>query len=370
MREQGTCSAIESDAGSGSESGRGAALICEAHGEDRKGVIRSAHLASLLMLIGTICWASNIVAVKWALEGFNASALAELRICGATILFCIICFLRNGIKPLHLGRRGWFTLALMAFCGITLNQIFYIGGIARTSVTHAGLIQAVQPVLVLLLAFVLGMEALSFRKWVAMLLAFVGVGTLLVGRPPQGSTARWTGDLMLFVACAVFAYYTILMKDAAAIYDGVTLNALVFGLGAFLLLPFCARSVGQVRWAHIPAQAWWGLTYMVLFGSFVAYLIYAYALQELAASKVAAFSYLQPLMAVALGVWLMREQVTMRIAAGGAMILAGVYLAQLEHHRKNYRGRCRMQLGKAATRCNEYSPELSRVMVPSHRSAH
>ena len=370
MNKQGRCGAMVAGPRAGSEVELAGDLIHKAAGGERKADGHSVRRASLLMLIGTFCWASNIVAVKWALEGFNALALAELRISGATMLFGLIGFQQNGFRSLHLSRREWFTLALMAFCGITLNQIFYIGGIARTSVTHTGLIQAVQPVMVLLLAAALGMEALSSRKWVAMLLAFAGVGTLLIGRSPQGSAARWTGDLMLLVASAVFAYYTILMKDAAAIYGNITLNALVFGLGAILLLPFCARSVQKVRWAHTPAQAWCGLVYMILFGSFVAYLIYAYALQELAASKVAAFSYLQPLMAVALGVWLMSEQVTIKAVAGGAMILAGVYLAQLEHHHKNSRGQGKLRLSKAGARLYESSLGLCKVMVPSHRSAH
>jgi|SRR5690242_1312822 len=368
MKEKESSRVMTNGAGGGSEVNISGAFIHQAAEGGHKADARSARRASLLMLIGTFCWASNIVAVKWALEGFSASALAELRIGGAAILFCVICFLQSGLRPLHLVRREWLILSLMAFCGITLNQIFYIGGIARTSVTHSGLIQAVQPVMVLLLAAALGMEGITSRKWLAMVLAFAGVGTLLIGRPPQGSTARWTGDLMLLVASAVFAYYTILMKDAANGYSIVTLNALVFGLGAILLLPFCASSVEKIRWTQIPAQAWCGLAYMVLFGSFVAYLIFAYALRKLAASKVAAFSYLQPLMAVALGVWLMSEQITIKIVAGGAMILAGVYLAQLEHHRKNYRGRGKMHFSKAGGRRDEFSPELCEVMVPSHHS--
>lgn len=369
MKEQASCSPIAGGPKGGSEPGLGRALIRKAaRGENLSGAARSARLASLLMLIGTFCWASNIVAVKWGLEGFNAPALAELRIGGAAILFSIVCFLQNGFPALRLGRRQWITLARMALCGITLNQIFYIGGIARTSVTHAGLIQAVQPVMVMLLAAAVGMEIISSRKWLAMVLAFAGVGTLLIGRPPQGSAAHWTGDLMLLAASVVFAYYTILMKDAASTYNNITLNSLVFWLGAILLLPFCARSVLGIHWAHIPAHAWWGLGFMVLCGSFVAYLIYAYALQELAASKVAAFSYLQPLMAVALGVWLMGEQITIKIVAGGALILAGVYLAQLDHHRRNRRGRGKMHFTKAGARQDELLLELGKVLAPSQHS--
>lgn len=48
---------------------------------------------------------------------------------------------------------------------------------------------------------------------------------------------------MVLVANAVFSYYTILMKNVANVYDSLTLNALVFGLGAILLIPFV-----HLRW--------------------------------------------------------------------------------------------------------------------------
>ncbi len=69
---------------------------------------------------------------------------------------------------------------------------------------------------------------------------------------------------------------------------------------------------------------------MVLFGSLIAYLIYGFALQELSASHVAAFSYLQPVMAAVLGVWLLGERISMTVLWGGALILFGVYLIERE----------------------------------------
>jgi drug/metabolite transporter (DMT)-like permease len=69
---------------------------------------------------------------------------------------------------------------------------------------------------------------------------------------------------------------------------------------------------------------------MVGLGTVVAYLIYAFALTELSASRVAAFAYLQPVVAALLGVWLLGERITLRVVAGGGLILLGVYLAERE----------------------------------------
>jgi drug/metabolite transporter (DMT)-like permease len=54
------------------------------------------------------------------------------------------------------------------------------------------------------------------------------------------------------------------------------------------------------------------------------------ALTVLAASRVAAFSYLQPFFATSLGIWLLAERLTPRLLAGGALILLGVYLTERE----------------------------------------
>lgn len=285
-------------------------------------------LANGLMLLTTFFWASNIVAGKVALEGFGAMALAQLRMAAAAVLYLVLYVAWRGIPKLRLTRRQWLVLNLMAITGITLNQICYIGGLAKTSVTHTGLIQAIGPIMVLVLSASLGREALTSWKILGMVISFVGVALLLVERPGQGSGAHWTGDLILIAACGFFAYYTILMKEVADCYDPLTLNAIVFTLGAIWLIPFCAISMAGVQWNRIPMNAWWGLSYMVLFGSLIAYLIFAFALEKLSASKVAAFSYLQPVMAALLGIWLLNEKISLKVVIGGTLILLGVYLTE------------------------------------------
>ncbi|MGH9616604.1 MAG: DMT family transporter [Acidobacteriaceae bacterium] len=233
-----------------------------------------------LMLATTFFWASNIVAGKEALTGFAPLALAQLRMAGAALLYILLYLAWRGFPSLRLTKRQWLTLILMALTGITLNQICYIGGLALTSVTHTGLIQAVGPIMVLLLSASMGMEALTRRKILGMTISFAGVALLLIERPAQGSGANWLGDLIMIAAGGFFAYYTILMKTVAAFFDPLLLNAVVFGLGTMLLIPFCAVSVAGIRWNQIPPQAWWGFAYMVIFGSVIAYLIYAFALEK------------------------------------------------------------------------------------------
>ncbi len=284
-----------------------------------------------LMLLATLSWAGNMIAGKEALREISPLALAQFRVGGAALILLAAFFAWPGRPRLHIARREWGRLIVLALFGITLNQILFIGGLSRTSVAHTGLLVALGPVMVLMLSVVSRLEALTGAKVAGMLLSFAGVGILTSGRfsgarQPTG----WKGDLIVLSSSAVFAVYTVLLKKDAHRYDALTLNALTYALGAILLVPVCGKPFLDMRWRAVTGMGWFGAFYMVVLGSVIAYLIYAFALTELAASRVAAFSYLQPVIATGLAIWLLAEKLTSGVVAGGALILGGVYLAERE----------------------------------------
>ena len=93
------------------------------------------------------------------------------------------------MRRLQLSPRKWFFLLAMAASGIALNQLTFIGGMARTTVAHTGLIVALGPVMVLVIAVVIRLEALTAWKFAGMLIAFAGVGILTADKAGQGSAA-------------------------------------------------------------------------------------------------------------------------------------------------------------------------------------
>jgi len=287
-------------------------------------------LMHFLLFWGTVFWASNIVAAKEAVSGFGAMGLAQLRLAGAALLFAALFLAWRGRADLRLSGRQWLVLIGVGFNGMTLNQICFINGLARTSVAHTGLIVALGPVMVLALSCLMRLEPITPPKFLGMLVSFGGVAILTLGGAEKGSAAHWQGDLIVLAGSASFAYYTIQVKEIANQYDALTLNTLTFAVGALLMIPFAARSVLHVRWANVTLGAWGGLAFMICLGTVVAYLFYAFALTELSASRVAAFAYLQPVVAALLGAWLLGERITPKVVACGALILMGVYLAERE----------------------------------------
>lgn len=295
-----------------------------------RGRVRRHGLMHLLMFVATFCWAANIIAIKEALRDLSPLPLVQLRVWGAALLFGILFLARPKRPMLRLTWRQWFVLVLVAISGVSLNQVLFVSGMARTSAAHTGLMVAVGPVMVLVLSCLVRLEVLSVSKFAGMLVSFCGVAVLTVGKAGQGDGGHWLGDLILLGASAVFAVYTILVKEVADQYDALTLNTLTYALGALLVIPFGPKAVFNVRWAAPHAQAWWALAYMIVFGSVVGFLIFAFALTELSAARVAAFNYIQPVIATGLAIWLLGEKLTLKVVVGGTLILLGVYLTERE----------------------------------------
>jgi len=283
----------------------------------------------VLMLVVTFCWSSNIIAGKEALTCIGPVALAQIRILAAATIYATWFLASGRMRRVQLSARKWIFLVMAAFFGLTLNQLLFIGGMARTTVAHTALITALGPIMVLVIAVLIRLEALTAWKFAGMLVAFAGVGILTFDKAGKGG-GHWTGDLITLVGTAVFAVYTILMKEVADQLDPLTLNTLTYTLGAIMMLPFAAHAAAATDWRAFTLRAWLGLAFLVPFGSVLSYMLFAYVLKELTAARVAAFNYLQPVFASILGVLILSERLTPKVFLGGAMILAGLYLTERE----------------------------------------
>jgi drug/metabolite transporter (DMT)-like permease len=76
----------------------------------------------------------------------------------------------------------------------------------------------------------------------------------------------------------------------------------------------------------IPWQSWLAIGYLVVFGSVISFIAYLYALQNLSAEQTSIYAYINPIVAMLLGWMIFDEKLTVFIALGGIVTLAGVYM--------------------------------------------
>jgi drug/metabolite transporter (DMT)-like permease len=119
---------------------------------------------------------------------------------------------------------------------------------------------------------------------------------------------------------------TVFSKEVTRRHDSLTVNALGYVAGALAGAPLLIGQSGGFDYGSVSAGGWLALAYMTLLASILCYLIFYYALDHMPASRLAAFSYLQPVIAAATGFVFLHEPVTLPVAAGGALVLGGVWV--------------------------------------------
>jgi drug/metabolite transporter (DMT)-like permease len=219
------------------------------------------------------------------------------------------------------------SVVLIALLGVALNQVLFILGLSRTSVAHAALVIAVSPVLVLLLSGWLGHETVSRWKMLGMAIAVAGVAVLNL-TPTKAHGASLWGDSLTFLAALTFALFTVTNKQLAARHGALTLTTFAYIGGALMLAPVTFWLGWNFAFSATTVTGWLSIAFMAAFPSVLCYLIYSYALAHIPASRVSAFSYLQPLIAGAVAVPVLGEPITSALATGGALVLAGVCITE------------------------------------------
>jgi drug/metabolite transporter (DMT)-like permease len=270
-------------------------------------------------------WALSFPVSKIALRDFPALLLPGLRVTLAAVLLSIYYFSRHRAPKLDWFEIGQF--AMLGFLGVAINQQLFLSGVQRTSVAHASIVIALTPVQVLTLSGLLGRERVTMRKLIGMVIALGGVVALQL-TPGRAGEASLAGDLLILAAGFTFALFTVFGRPTSQRFGTMTTTTFVYIASALWLLPLTVwRSIG-FNFAGVSWTGWACFLFMTLFPSILSYLIYYYALSRIPASRVSAFSYLQPVFATLLAIPLLGEMAGWPAAAGGALVLTGVAIAE------------------------------------------
>jgi drug/metabolite transporter (DMT)-like permease len=282
----------------------------------------------IVLMIGF--WSANFIIAKVALREFPPLLLTGVR---TTIAGAVMLLFRASRGADHRfllsARPEVIQLVTLGLIGVALNQLFFVVGLGNTTVAHASIIVSMGPILVLLIGAAIKQEKLTRGKLAGMVLAVGGI-CLLNAIQEQTGTARatWFGDLFIFLSTLAFAFFTVFGKPLTRQYNSSTMTMVAYVGGAIALAPVTIWQSSLHPLSRISLTGWICALYMGLFPSVLAYLIYYYALTHIAPSRLAAFSYLQPVFATVLALMLLGEHLTAPVVTAGAVILTGVYVTE------------------------------------------
>jgi drug/metabolite transporter (DMT)-like permease len=279
-------------------------------------------LGSMLFL-----WTFNYILGKVALRHIDPVSLAVFRFELAALVMVVIYLLRReGRTPLRRADIG--SVVVLGILGVILNQGGFTVGLNFTSSDHSAVIAGVAPVMVLLFASVLRLEALTPAKMLGMAISFTGVLVLETEHGYPSRSPFLTGDIITLVSTVGYALYAVYGKKMARAYDAISMNTYLLTTAAIVLLPLAIRQAIVIDWRGVGWLGWAGVVYMAICSSVAAYTIFYWALRYMEASRVAVVSYFQPIAVILFSVPILGERPTPHLLAGAALVLLGVYLAE------------------------------------------
>jgi drug/metabolite transporter (DMT)-like permease len=282
------------------------------------------------LLAVQLCFGLSPLFAKWTLvpvAGFTPRALVGWRILFGAACLGGLAIARHG-RALFLPRAELARLFPCAALGIVLNMWLYMEGVARTSALHTGLLVVQIPVFTYAVACLARAERAERRRVLGIAVALAGALLLVFERGSDGGRGgSLAGNLLIVANCLSYAVYLVLARGLLQRFPTLVVIAWVFWCSLPAVPLFFLG--GPVWPAEAAPRALAAFAYTLVFGTFLAYLLNAFALARVPASTVAVFIFLQPLVAGAAGVLLLDERITLSVVLAGALLLAGILLVAL-----------------------------------------
>jgi drug/metabolite transporter (DMT)-like permease len=290
-----------------------------------------------MVLAATCMWGVNGTVSKAILgAGLSSPRLTEIRSTGAAIALALALAVTQPWR-LRVRRDELLFLAAFGILGLALVQWLYFFAIHRLQIGIALLIQYLAPVLIALWARFVTKEPVRKRIWAALVLALTGLS--LVVDLWNGFSLDALGTVASLGAAVAFAFYILLAEHAVGRRDPVSLLCLGFAVASIfwaVVQPWWSFPTGIVddrvrldgALLVTTTPVWLLILTMIVVGTIVPFLLLVGALRHISATRVGVTAMFEPVAGGLVAYAWLGESLSTAQLAGGAIVLAGILLAQ------------------------------------------
>ena len=276
--------------------------------------------AVILTAVAAI-WGSAFLSMKGTLERLDVNSFLAWRFAIATLV--LIAIRPSVVKTIDLAfaKKG-------ALLGIFLGSgyIFQSFGLTLTTVSNTGFITGLYVVLTPVVAAIFLRKNITLVEWFAVFVATAGLALLSFNGFHFG-----LGEFLVLMSALLFAMHIVGLGEWSKGLDTYALT--VLQLGTCAVVTFVASLKSGFR-APPDSGVWFSIIYTALFATALAFIVQTWAQSFIAPSSVAVILAMEVVFAAGFGIWLLDEPVTLRIALGGILVIASMYLIILLDQRK------------------------------------
>jgi drug/metabolite transporter (DMT)-like permease len=278
----------------------------------------------VLFAVMSVIWGMPYLLIKIAVGGVPVPVLVLARVVIGAALLLPFALRRGQITEL---RRVWPWVVLFAFVEMIFPWIVLAEAERSISSSLSGLLIASVPILVALLGLLLGgSDRLSLVRWVGLLIGLGGVALLagpnLFGAHATGAIAQSVGEVLLVALC--YAGGALLASRKLDGVPSVAMTAVCLSLAAVVYAPLAA-----LDWpSSVPsAKVLFSIIGLAVICTAAAFMVFFRLIAEVGPARASVITYINPAIAVSLGVAVLGERVTPAMLLAFGAILVGSVLA-------------------------------------------
>lgn len=273
-----------------------------------------------------VIWGSTYLLNKIAVAELPPFFLAAIRFfCASILIFGIALVTR---KSIQITKRQFLNSALIGFLFLVYGNGVFVWALKYVDSGFAALLASTQPLFVLLLMRLLDNKKMKKKSIIGVILGIIGMYLLVNQQELVTKEGTVIGILMIFSCVLGWSYASIFVSKADVPKNHLVSTGYQMLIGSIMLV-IVSLSLGEKSQWVSPFQ-WsytvkWSMFLLITFGSIAAFTAFNYLLKEVSTEKVATSAYVNPVVAMFLGWWVLDEELTAQSLIAACILLIGVY---------------------------------------------
>lgn len=282
-----------------------------------------------------LIWGSTYLLNKIAVGQLAPFMLAGVRFLTASLLMFLIVGITK--KSLRMNLVQLKNTAIAGFLFLAIGNGVVVWALSYVDSGLTALTIASQPLVVLLLLWILEKRKIKLFSWVGVFVGLLGMYLLISQNQISSSPESFKGILMI-IGCVITWGYASIFVGKAELPQNYLVNTayqMLFGSLWLILMSVIKneRWISPVNWQP---NVQWAMLGLIIFGSIVAFTSFNYLLKIVSPEKVATSTYINPIVAMVLGYLVLKETISTQSIIAAVILLTGVYFINMKRDPRVY----------------------------------
>lgn len=283
------------------------------------------------LIIAVFFWAISFIATKVSLESLPPLFVVFARLVISSICFLIWVYVKK-TKIKYRGGKWLFDMIILSLLGSGLHYSLQTVGLQYTTASNASIYAITAPITITIIAALFLGERLSIKKIIGISLALTGVLTVMGFDTMLNFNLKGhlLGDILVFSSISMWGVFTVLGKKMTKETGALELTMIITVIGAIYMAPVGIYDLhkSSISLTSVPVKAWLSVLFLGITCSFLATLLYFFALQHRESQKVGVYLYTIPSITQVFAVLFLNEVIGVSLIVGTLAVLYGVYLTE------------------------------------------